>query len=147
MSEAGGHGKRLIDQSALSQRVAAMATHANRCVKSSGIERLVGRDRDLMKQLVQEIVRECLEAEISQALGAEPVVSSPKFAGPVRAGGRRSAGQPFRDGRHFDDSIRCRRTVARHPIISTCWSVSPAADRARQSHRQPAVGTSAGYVD
>ena len=47
-----------------------MTTRAKRSAKSSGIEAVVGRERDLMKQLVQEALQECLETEITEALGA-----------------------------------------------------------------------------
>lgn len=47
-----------------------MTTRTKRSAKSSGIEALVGRDRDLMKQLVQEALQECLEEEMTEALGA-----------------------------------------------------------------------------
>ena len=48
-----------------------MTTRAKRGAKSSGVEALVSRDRDLMKRLVQEALQECLEAEMTEALGAE----------------------------------------------------------------------------
>ena len=48
-----------------------MTTRAQRSARSSGIEALVGLDRDLLKQLVQEALQECLEAEMTEALGAE----------------------------------------------------------------------------
>ena len=49
-----------------------MTTRAKRSAKSSGIEALVGGDRDVMKQLVQEALQELLEAEMTEALGAGP---------------------------------------------------------------------------
>ena len=48
-----------------------MTTRATRRATSSGIESLVGGDRDLMTQLVQEAVQECLAAEMTESLGAE----------------------------------------------------------------------------
>lgn len=50
-----------------------MTTRAKRSAKSSGIEGLVSRDRNLMKQLVQEALQESLAVEITEALGAESV--------------------------------------------------------------------------
>ena len=46
-----------------------MTTRATRHATSSGIEAL--GDRDLMKQLVQEALQECLAAELPEALGAK----------------------------------------------------------------------------
>ena len=49
-----------------------MTTRAKRSAKSSGIEALVGGDRDLLKQLMREALQDVLEPEMSEALGAGP---------------------------------------------------------------------------
>ena len=48
-----------------------MTTRAKRSAKPLKIEALLGNDREPMKQLVQEALQACLEAELTEALGAE----------------------------------------------------------------------------
>ena len=49
-----------------------MTTRSKRSAKSSRLEALAGRDRDWLKPLVQEVLQEVLEAEMTDALGAGP---------------------------------------------------------------------------
>ena len=49
-----------------------MTTRTKRSAKANGIEALVGGDRDMVGQLMQEALQEFLEAEMSEALGAGP---------------------------------------------------------------------------
>ena len=48
-----------------------MTTRAQRSAKSPKIEALIGQDRELLKALVKEAVQEVLEAEMTEALGAQ----------------------------------------------------------------------------
>jgi transposase-like protein len=62
-----------------------MTTRAKRSAKSVRIEALVGQDRELLKALVKESVQEVLEAEMTEALGAETGERTPGRRG-YRAG-------------------------------------------------------------
>ena len=49
-----------------------MTTRAKRSAKSSRIAALVGDDRELFKGLLKESLQEVLEAEMTEAVGADP---------------------------------------------------------------------------
>ena len=54
-----------------------MTTRATRSAKSSGIEALGGGDRDVLKQMVQGVLQEILEAEMTGTLSAGPTSGRP----------------------------------------------------------------------
>lgn len=62
-----------------------MTTRIKRSAKSPGIEALVSQDQELLRTLVKESVQEVLEAEMTEALGAEAGERTPGRRG-YRAG-------------------------------------------------------------